>query len=113
MGFPKFGNEFNDWNQPGKFILITKVLQDFEVAEVGDKVSFSGIFYPMKPQQIALKPEGQRTWKWWSLISKQKLEMDDIVEYHCIQYRVFSKADWSFTAGRYLYDLAEAFHELN
>ena len=113
MSFPKFGNEFNDWNQVGKFILITKTLVDYEVSESGDKIRFSGIFYPMKNQQISLKPEGQRAWRWWSLITSQPLAMDDIVEYSNVQYRVFSKADWSFIAGKYTYDLAEAFHESN
>lgn len=111
MSFPKFGAEFNDWNEIGKFTLVTKAMVDFETQEIGDSVIFSGILYPMKAQQIALKPEGQRAWKWWGLISEKELSVDDVVEYHDIQYRVFAKTDWSYISGKYLYDLAEAFHD--
>ena len=65
----------------------------------------------MPAQKIAIKPEGQRTWKWWSGISsvelklgwKIKLDRDRNPEK---SYEVMSVSDWS-QARVWNYDFAE------
>jgi hypothetical protein len=112
MSYPKFGNEFGDWLTRGKFTLLDKSVVDHEVVETGDETLFSGIFQPMKATVVALKPEGQRTWKWDSLITSKALELDDVILYKSVKYRVFAKQDYKDITGYNVYDIAEAFHTL-
>ncbi len=68
------------------------------------------VLTPMDAQKIAIKPEGQREWKWWSAASAQRLELgwfllpdhDDR-----IKYEVMEVSDWG-QARVYLYDFREA-----
>jgi hypothetical protein len=112
MSYPMFSNEFSDWEHPAHFTLVKKKIVDHEVIEFGDSIQFDGVFYPMKPQQVVLKPEGQRTWQWWTLLTPKELMMDDVVTFNNIEYRVFGKQDFWHISGEYIYDLAEAFHSL-
>jgi hypothetical protein len=112
MSYPAFGNEFGDWESNAHFTLVSKTIVDFELAESGDSIEFDGILQPLKSQQVNQKPEGQRIWRWWSLITEQELKMDDVVNFNHIDYRVFAKEDFSDITGRYVYELAEAFHTI-
>ena len=112
MSFPKFDNEFNDWMQNGEFTMLDKEIVDHELSETGDTDKFSGIFQPMQAAKVALKPEGQRIWQWYSLISKQQLQLDDVVVFEKVKYRVFGQSPYINITGFNSYDLAEAFHSL-
>lgn len=112
MSFPIFNNEFGDWEKTGSFKLIHKEIIDHELQETGNGILFNGLFYSMKPQEIMFKPEGQRTWRWFTLITSQVLKIDDIVQFNCLDYRVFRKQDFYDHAGKYIYDIAEGFREL-
>jgi len=109
MPFPDMSDAFLDWQSSVKFSLVTKEVDDFEIKETLEEYNFMGLFYPSTPQQIALKPEGQRTWKWWSLITQKKLNLDDIVkDINTTEYRVMSVYNWS-QAGFYQYELTEKY----
>ena len=112
MSFPGFGTEFNEWMKQEKFIKVTKEVEDYELVESGNTVEFTGLFVPMSAQKVALKPEGQRTWRWWTLITSQELSMDDVVINKEVEYRVFGKEDYFEHIHHYNYELAEAFHEV-
>jgi hypothetical protein len=115
MAFPNMADAFRDWTISTKFAYIEKEVSDFEVKETQLVYNLQGLFQPATPQAIALKPEGQRTWKWWSLITEykekccRKLKLDDIiVDEAGKQYRVMAIYDWHI-AGFYACDLTEAY----
>lgn len=62
----------------------------------------------MTPAQLAMKPEGERTWKWsrLHLLPDPKLELDWIVVIREVKYRVMAvenQAEYGYIA----YDLLE------
>jgi hypothetical protein len=78
------------------FRVIKKTPNDFEVAEtVATEIHFNAVIQPMPVQQLLIKPEGQRSWKWWHLWTTQCLDLDNIVQdQDGLQFRVMSRADW-------------------
>lgn len=112
------------------FMRVVKTVADFEVVEtiggevgfggggfgvgpfdssIGQKGIFDGILQPVPSQKIQVKPEGQRTWKWWSLWTVLALNLDDIIA--CSdgrKFRVMSVSDWQ-AGGYYAYELVEGF----
>ena len=107
MTFPKFGNEFSNWQDKANLIKLTKTVNDFEVVESGTSESLEAIIYPMKPYEIQFKAEGERAWRWFSMITKAVLNLDDIVQAtDGVQYRVRAKTDFR-VAGFFLYDICQ------
>ena len=110
MPFPNMQDAFADWTLSTKFAIVEKSVVDFEVKETQLEYNIQGLFYPMKPQEILLKPEGQRTWKWWTLITLKLLKLDDIItDMDGKKYRVMAKYDYSNTGNFYQYELTQAF----
>lgn len=109
--FPEIFNEFSDWGSLTTFKVIKKTLQDGEVIESAPaEKSIDCIVYPAADRTIALKPEGQRRWKWMEMICEKNLKLDSIIQLNSdkIQYRVWSSKDWSI-AGFYVYSIAQAY----
>ena len=109
-GFPEMYNEFSDWERSITYSAVTKTLINHEIVESAPvSVTISCLVYPAKAQELALKPEGQRTWKFWHMISKVLFNVDDIVtDDNGTQFRIMGKTDWT-QAGFYNYDIAEGF----
>lgn len=105
--FPSIIESFGDWQQPLRFRRITKTITDFQVTEAAFERPFDGMLLTQTPQQLALKPEGQRTWLWWTLVTSVVLYPDDIVmNADNTQFRVMSKSNFA-QAGFYNYEVVE------
>lgn len=93
---PDMSSALLDWFQPMIFTQIVKVVENFVVTETPTDVSFQGVMQPFSDQQVRMKPEGQRTWKWYMLHAEPGLLLnpDDTTKYKGIQYRVLFKRDW-------------------
>ncbi len=68
------------------------------------------VLTPMTPRKIAIKPEGQRLWKWWTGTSSVKLALGWFLRVDKDAkklYEVMEENDWG-QARVYLYDFAEA-----
>lgn len=68
-----------------------------------------GVRQTMTPAKLAIKPEGERTWKWSTLhtLPEPKLELDDIIKIRDVKYRVMSmenQAEYGFVAYELLED---------
>ena len=108
-GFPDMGDAFAEWSEATDFQLITKSVQDHEVREAAEPVIFDMLIVPMRAQQVAIKPEGQRSWRWWTGISDYKLGIDDVVcDEDGVKYRVTAIDNYK-VAGFYAYELTEAY----
>jgi hypothetical protein len=106
--FPTMRDVLAGFGRRNQFARVSKTAVDYEVSETKASVQwFVGVFQPIPTRKLIVKPEGQRTWKWWTLWTNQSLNLDDIVQDQCNkQFRVMSVEDWG-EAGYYTYELAE------
>lgn len=116
------GNSFNtlpnvsdvlpDWFQPLTFEVVAKGLEDYEVVETLRTIQTQGVRQPMSAQQLQVKPEGQRAWKWETIhcLPDVKLKVDDIVIFDNTKYRVMAKWNWS-EYGYLEYHICQGYEE--
>lgn len=107
---PDVSDVLPDWFQHLTFQLVTKVQQDYETVEVLTTIRTEGVRQPMSAQQLDLKPEGQRAWKWETIhcLPDVKLKVDDIIIFDGVKYRVMQKWNWA-EYGYLEYEICQAF----
>ena len=111
-GLPQVGDVLPSWFQTLTFTLVTKYLVDYEVQEVLVTITTQGVRQPMNAQQLSIKPEGQRGWKWETIhcLPNVKLKLDDIIIFDNVKYRVMEKWDWS-EYGYVQYEICQAYED--
>ena len=78
-----------------------------ESSKVRPVLWFEGALQPLHPRELLVKPEGQRKFKWWTLITDMTLEVDTVIkDGRGIEFRVMTSNDW-FEAGFHQYQLTE------
>lgn len=85
-----------DYFQPMTFTTIVKSIVNFNVVETPTSVSFLGVWQPFSPKQLEMKPEGQRSWSWFSCHAQLTLILvpDEVITYLGVQYRVMAQQDY-------------------
>lgn len=93
---PNMSGDIANWFQLIVMEKITKTLVNFVVTETSTQVHFQGIVQPLGTRALAMKPEGQRAWKWKQIICWPNVPLapDDVIVYEGIQYRVMETIDW-------------------
>lgn len=108
---PNLNNAVLAWAQQLEFVVMSKSIEDFEIKESFLVYKVLGTKQPLKPQRLAIKPEGQRAWKWFELhLSPQaRINIDDVIQFGgCDQFRVMAKEDFS-EYGYIRYEVAQGF----
>lgn len=97
VSVPNMSETLFDWFQTMVFTIIEKKVVFFQNEEVPTNYNFLGVWQPFTSSQLMLKPEGQRSWDWFTLHSTPNLPMknDDVVGYNLRQYRVMKKTDYT------------------
>lgn len=105
---PNVSGAMINWFQPMVFGIVVKTVQDYQVVESMEQISFQGVWQPLSSRKLMMKPEGQQSWSWFWLHSEisLKLENDQVVNYNGVQYRVMSLKDYKLY-GYYEYELVE------
>lgn len=93
---PNMSGTLAGWMQTLIFNIITKTVKNFEVVETTTDVTFQGVWQPFSARQLALKPEGQRSWSWFMVHSTTDLSLnnDDVIKYRGVQYRVMANNNY-------------------
>lgn len=80
---PDMTDSLLDWFQPMTFGFVTKTVQDYQVVEVQQQITFMGIWMPLSGRELQMKPEGERQWNWIHLFSDATLNLitDDVITY--------------------------------
>lgn len=94
---PNVSDAMLAWFQPLTFGVIVKTVVNFNVVEDAVDTEFFGVWQPFTPRQLAIRPEGERKWPWFTLhaLPSPSLQPDDIVIREGVQYRVMSKKNYS------------------
>ena len=77
------------------------------------KISFVGVWQPLKDEDLQFKPEGQRSWEWIWIHAKSgtlNLQTADKVVFNNKRYKVMSVKDYSLN-GFIEYQLVRDFEE--
>lgn len=93
-----------------KIQVIKQKVVDHEAVEAGvDLEEISIVLTPTPAQKIAIKPEGQRAWKWWTGSTTAKLDLGWMLRdpKDGRLFEVMEKSDWG-QAGFFVYELTEA-----
>lgn len=90
---PNMGETISGWFQPLSFSQVTKTIVNGEVVETSETISFQGVRQPMSAQQLLMKPEGERNWRWETIhaLPGCPLKPDDVITYQDLTYRVISR----------------------
>lgn len=106
MPLPDLMEVLGDFTVLIQFRIMGKGTDDFEVVEkMNDPITFRGVLAPLTAQQLSIKPEGQRSWRWWNLYTKRDLTLDWIItDMDNVKFRVMNRRHW----GSFLeYELRE------
>lgn len=92
---PDMTDVLTNFFQPMTFTQITKAIVNSLLTETQTQINTSGTRQALSPQQLALKPEGQRAWRWQQIHTWPNviLSPDDIIIFGPKSYRVMAKID--------------------
>jgi len=96
-GMPQMRAAFAGWTTQLTFKKITQQVVDGWVQTVETAVNVRGVWQPMSPEDIVLKPEGQRSWSWFLLHiegNQTPFQTNDRLEFQGTQYKVMGLKDY-------------------
>lgn len=90
---PNMATTLEGWFQKIIVGLITKTIVNNRTVETSTDYETRGVKQPFSPEQLEIKPEGERSWKWFMLHCQPSLQLqtDDIVTIKGQCYRVNDK----------------------
>ena len=105
---PNVSTTLFNWFKEITFTLIRKNIIDFEDVEVETNSSFIGVVQPFNTQQLIIRTEGQRKWKWYMIhaLPNLILKNDDVIIIDSIRYRVMERMDYK-EEGYVQYNIVE------
>jgi hypothetical protein len=76
--------------------------------EISTKISTKVSIQPFTAQQLIIRPEGQRAWRWFNVYALSNLDLkpDDVFKIRGVRYRIMEKSDWS-VYGYFHYSVIE------
>lgn len=94
---PNMSDALDSWMVPMVFINVVKTQVNFRTLEAGVPINFQGVWQPLDQQQVNMKPQGQREWKWFQVHAQTGLILliDQVITYQGVQYRVRGRWDYN------------------
>lgn len=111
-GLPRLDSALLGWFYPLTLGRAQKTNVDGLAQEIITAVQTRGVIQPLSARQLAIKPEGQRAWRWISCycLPDVILAPDDIVTIDAIRYRVMAVYDFRME-GFMHYELCQDYQE--
>ena len=95
------------WSSPYTVILIKKELVDYKLVETETPINIRGMVQNLSTQELQLKPEGERNWKWYKLITTYHFNNDDKIKIGDKKFRIMATYNEDTYYGHYRYNLLE------
>lgn len=94
---PDVGHSMRAWFQKLSLVRVIKQVVDYEIKESEQPFTTSGLIQPFSTRQLAMLPEGQRSWDWQMLNCESGLELktDEVVKYRNTKYRITGTKNYS------------------
>ena len=109
------GQTLNGWEIPLTLIKITQDVIEGDLSIKETPIDFMGVWQPLSAEQLALLPEGQRSWEnVWIHAKSSSLNLNtaDKVIFNNKRYKITQKKDYSLN-GYVEYMLIRDFEEDN
>lgn len=97
-GMPQMNTTLFGWEQVLELVKVVQSVIEGDLSTQYINVQFKGVVQPLRDEQLALKPDGQRSWEWiWihAVAGSLNLETADKVIFQNKTYKVTSKKDYS------------------
>jgi len=97
-GMPQMKAAFSNWMTTITLAIVTQNVVNGFIYDTTTVVSFKGVIQPLSPEQIQLKPDGQRSWPWLQIhcvAGSLNLVTNDIILYNDVRYKVMAVKDYS------------------
>lgn len=97
-GMPQMSAAFSGWKNTITVQRITQTVVDGFTQDTASSVTFQGVIQPLDPEQIKLKPEGQRSWEWLDIHiegSAVIFATNDRFLYNGRKFKIMHKKDYS------------------
>lgn len=111
MAIPYVAGALRGWTQKQTVYVVTKSVVNFIIQQTATVHIFDMMVQPLQPELVRRKPEEQRAWKWYSIVTKSvnpALKVDDLVIVGGIGYRIDSIKAWD-SGGFHRYEATEEF----
>lgn len=95
---PQMDAAMSEWRQQIILVVITQVNNEGDITDNRRTINFDGVVQPLQPEEIKLKPEGQRHWEWLQIHSYAgdlNLSTNDRVEYKGMPFKIMATKDYS------------------
>lgn len=97
MGLPDVSGAVQCFLQPVRLGVIKKKQVSGYTVETVSWVCTQAVRQAFTPEQLSLKPEGERSWKWYTLhtVPEVCLKTDDIIIIHDLRMRIMEISGYS------------------
>lgn len=113
-GMPQMDTTLYGWDVPLTLEKVYQNINEGDFTYTTKKISFKGVWQPLKDEALELKPEGQRSWTWiWihAVAGSLNLETADKVIFNKKKYKIMQKKDYSLN-GFIEYHLVEDYEDV-
>lgn len=95
---PQLSAPFSSWTKTISLTKRTETITNGLVGYTEEVLVFRGIIQPLSAEEIALKPDAQRSWKWLQIHCQNgslSLTTNDQILYGDVLYKVMAVKDYS------------------
>ena len=109
MSIPNVSGALRGWLTKREVYLITKTVVNHLTVQRAEVLQIPMMLQPLQPSKLVRKPEEQRNWKWFEIVTKKSeriFKHDDKIWVDGIGFRIDSVQPWS-DAGYRRYEATE------
>ena len=109
---PNMSSVLNGCLDPMSFVIVTKAQDPVtkEIVNTTCSVTTMAVIQPLRTRELAMKPEGERSWQWYKIFALPDLMMKlgDMVTIGAETFRVMGSRNWS-SKGYVYYEIVDTF----
>jgi uncharacterized repeat protein (TIGR02543 family) len=109
MAIPNVSGALRGWLTKREVYLITKTVVNHLTVQSAEVLNIPMMLQPLQPSKLVRKPEEQRNWKWFEIVTKKSERLfkhDDKIWVDGIGFRIDSVQPWT-DAGYRRYEATE------
>lgn len=98
---PQMNSTLQGWQNKITLIKITQDVIDGDLQTTETQITFQGVIQPLSAEQLALRPEGQRSFEhlWIHAVASQlNLETADKIKFKNKRYKIIEKKDYGLNS---------------